>query len=371
MRVVLLANTVASMKWFRQPFMRALRAAGHSVWVLAPDGAEASAVLACGCSFIPVELSRGADALGGDLQASRDLYRLFRTLRPDLVLTYTVKASALGVAVARAARVPRVHAMLTGLGHAFYGKGDSVLKTAAYQSALAGALRLCDSVVVLNQDNRELLLRKRIVPEAKLELVPGEGIDLTAFDVAYPSPTPEALHFLMVARLVVAKGVREFVQAAQIVKARYPRCTFSIAGDVEHGRHPDAIPVDELETWRAQGQVRLLGYISDIKPVLSRADCFVLPSHAEGLPMSTMEAMAMGKPVITTKAPGTRDTVEDGRNGYLVPVGEAAALAQRMIDLIEQPELVTKFGRESRRMAETKFSSEVINAQLMSHLGLS
>jgi glycosyltransferase involved in cell wall biosynthesis len=382
-RVLLVANTAASMVWFRLPLLRALRAAGHQVWVMAPDGWGVDRILAESVSFLPLPHRQGfsVDAHGegrhsyldalADLDTARAIRRACRTVRPDVMLAYTHKMAMLAAPAARAAGVRRVHVMVTGMGYAHLG-GSPVreLLRQAYHAGLRVAGGLADSMIVLNRDNLDDARRLRLAPPDRLFLLDGEGVDTAAYAASPPELTPGAPVFLTVARLVRHKGIYEVVDAARQVRRTHPNARFILAGSSD-GRHPDAVPEAVLAAWRREGVVELVGQVEDVRPLLRECTCFVLPSDAtEGLPMSLMEAMSASRPLITSRVAGNRETVEEGENGHLVPYGDAGALTSAMRRLASDADLVRSMGASSRRIAERRFDHRVVNVALMNHLGL-
>jgi glycosyltransferase involved in cell wall biosynthesis len=175
--------------------------------------------------------------------------------------------------------------------------------------------------------------------------------------------------FLMMARLLKQKGVREFAAAAETVKARHPEARFVLLGDVD--KNPNSVSRAEVEGWVARGILEWPGQVSDVVPYIARSSVYVLPSYyREGVPRSTQEAMAMARPVITTDNTGCRETVVGGVNGFIVPVRDAPALARAMLRFIEQPELIEPMGRESRRLVEERFDIDSVNDTMLNAMGI-
>ncbi|HMV65348.1 MAG TPA: glycosyltransferase family 4 protein [Myxococcota bacterium] len=383
MRILLVPNTAASMVWFRLPFLEALVAAGHRVWVAAPDGWGVDRIVATGASFVPLFQHQGwawgaAEKLESsyshplrDAELVRDVRRICRVVRPDLVLSYTHKMSVLVPWAARAAGVRRVHGMITGLGYINLGRGPRARAIrAAFFASVHAATRLSDSLILLNHDN-VATLRGGGVPADKLFLLDGEGVDTERY-AAEPLPWDRGeVTFLMVARLVKFKGVEAFLDAARLVRRTHPGARFLLAGGADP-LHPSAVPEATLARCRDEGVVELLGHVDDIRPVLLSSHVFVLPSwETEGLPMSIMEAMAASRPIVTTAVAGNRETVEDGVNGYLVPPEDPEALAAAMRRLLDAPERAEAMGRASRERCVARFAQERVNGALLDHLGLS
>jgi len=196
--------------------------------------------------------------------------------------------------------------------------------------------------------------------------VNGSGVDLDWFKVA-PLPA-EGIVFLTIGRLLGEKGFREYAKAAHLVKARYPETIFRLVGPEDPS--PDGIPLCEISDWQAKGWLEYLGETNDVKPFLTECHVFVLASYHEGMPRTVLEAMAMGRPILTTNVPGCRETVTPGENGYLVPKGDEIALAERMCWFIEHREELKRMGLSSRAMAEVRFDFHGVNRELLKIMGL-
>lgn len=297
----------------------------------------------------------------------RSLRALCRELRPDVIIPYTIKPVVWGTLAARAAGVKRVVPMITGVGYAFTGGREPKRLLARAVSTLLYRLALgrADIVLFQNPDDmalfRKLRLQPKHVPSA---VINGSGIDTAEFT---PASLPGKLSFLMIARLLGDKGIREFGEAARILKSKHPEAAIRLVGYVDQS--PDSITQAELDEIIASG-VEFVGRLEDVRPAIAQASVYVLPSYREGTPRSTLEAMAMGRAVITTDAPGCRETVVEGVNGFLVPPRDAVALAKAMEKFIADPGLASRMGSESRRIAEEKYDVRLVNAEIMRHAGI-
>lgn len=361
-RIAVVANTAWYLANFRLNLMQALRAAGHEVLAVAPAGEHATQLTQAGLPFEPVAISgAGANPLR-ELGSVLALARAFRRHRVDLVLSYTPKGnlySALACIPAGRDFVPNV----SGLGRAFIRPSlvTQVVKL-LYRSTFARARR----VFFQNQDDLDIFVQAGLVPAALTERLPGSGVDLQRFR---PAPPPQhaadAPVFLLVARMLWDKGVGEYVAAARQVRRRYPAARFQLLGfaDVDN---PSAIPRRQLDDWVAEGVVEYLGATDDVRPWLAQADCVVLPSYREGVPRTLLEAAATARPVITTDAPGCRDTVRDGVTGWLCRPADADDLAQRLLDFVATPAAArAAMGAEARRFMEQHFDERQVIARYL------
>jgi glycosyltransferase involved in cell wall biosynthesis len=258
--------------------------------------------------------------------------------------------------------------MIEGLGYAF--------GTLTWRQWLLGyvvrnlyrvALQSSSGVFYLNPDDLKLFKDLRITPDdINVTLLNGIGVDQ---DWYLPCDLPAEPVFLLIARLLADKGIREYQHAARRLKARYPRARFLLAGDLDP--NPLSIGAAELASWQADGAIEYLGHLDDVRPAFAAARVYVLPSYyREGTPRTVLEAMAMGRPIVTTDAPGCRETVVDGVNGYLVPVRDDVALEMAMERFILDPSLAERMGRESLAIAREKYDVHKVNAVIMAAMGL-
>ncbi len=302
-----------------------------------------------------------------DMQTFWALFRLMRRVQPRYVMGYTIKPVIYGSLAAWLAGVPRRFALITGLGYAFQGEGQRGRLQALVQRLYTVALSRVGLVFFQNPDD-EALFRQRgiLAADTPSYVVNGSGVDVGSFAMVPMPPGP--LRFLLIARLLGDKGVREYAQAAQRVRAVYPSVTFAMVGWLD--TNPDAVTQQELDAWVAQGTVEFLGRLSDVRPAIAACSVYVLPSYREGTPRTVLEAMAMGRAIVTTDAPGCRETVVDGDNGFLVPVKSVDALEQAMLKFINDPALAARMGLRARHIAEEKYDVHKVNAVMMREMGL-
>jgi glycosyltransferase involved in cell wall biosynthesis len=229
------------------------------------------------------------------------------------------------------------------------------------------ALAKVDKVFFQNRDDEHLLADLGVLSkETPAVVINGSGVDLSYYDVAtLPAGQPT---FLMICRLLGDKGVREYAAAASILRERQSPVCFRLVGWID--QNPDSIAPSELDEWVQDDDVEYLGYLDDVRPAIANSSVYVLPSYREGTPRTVLEAMAMGRPIITTDAPGCRETVIDGENGFLVPVKSVDALVEAMQRFIDNPELAIEMGRRSREIAEEKYDVHKVNAVMLREMGI-
>lgn len=366
---MLIASHAPSLLIFRAHLIASLVRRGHEVICLAPDyGLQNRAqVEALGATTADYPLQRRGLNPFDDLKTLRALLVQIRRLQPDVVMGYTPKAAIYGAIAGRMARVPRIVPMITGLGFAYLGTTwrDAVVRLVTTR-LYARALRSSHAVIFHNRDDQRQLASAQVLPPAlPAHVVGGSGVDLTAFA---ETPLPDigtGLTYLMIARLLRYKGVIEFCEAARIVRKSAPNARFLLIGPAEEG--PGGLTAADLAGW--QDCVTYLGPKIDVRPFLAQCHVFVLPSYdGEGLPRTVLEAMAIGRPVITTDARGCRETVDERVNGCLVPVGDAPALADAMLSFLRRPDLIAAMARASRQKAARRFDVEIVTREMLAVL---
>lgn len=368
-KLLLIAGLAESILNFRGDLLRSCQAAGAEVHVAAPvlDPCMQQEMASLGWRVHGIPLQRTGTNLVSDFLTVWALYRLMRKVRPEYVLTYTIKPVVYGSVAAWLARVPGRFAMITGLGYTFMGNPERRTLGGLVQRMYRFSLCRVHKVFFQNPDDealfRQLNLLEKYTPS---RVINGSGVNLAQFSM---TPLPqEPTTFLFIGRLLGDKGVREYVLAAQQVKALHPTARFTLVGWIDE--NPDAIKQAELDAWVKQGTLDYLGRMEDVRPALAACTVYVLPSYREGTPRTVLEAMAMGRPIITTDAPGCRETVIDGDNGFLVPVKSVGSLVEAMERFIKEPDLVSRMGKRSREIAEEKYDVHKVNAVMIREMGL-
>lgn len=365
--LALITSHAPSLANFRAPLIRTLHAQGIQVLALAPnfDERTRAAVQALGATPVDCPMSRTGMNPVMDAINTWKMARLLKQLRPDITLGYFIKPVIFGSIAAWWVGVPRRFAMVEGLGFVFTpgAAGLSfkrrVLKRLVlwlYKLGLSRAQR----VIFLNPDDQAELVAAGALPARKGFLLGGIGVDLAQWP--QQPPVLASVTFLLVARLLREKGIEDYAAAARIVKQRHPQARFILLGGLDD--NPGAITQADVQAWVAAGVLEWHGHVP-VQPWLAQASVYVLPSYREGVPVSTQEAMATGRAVITTDVPGCRQTVDEGVNGFLVPVRQPQALADAMCRFIDQPELIATMGQASRRLAEQRFDVHKVNARLV------
>lgn len=369
LKIVIIGAYPNSIIGFRGPLIRTFVEAGHEVTVMTAAATEnvVAQVTALGATFRPYHVERNGLNPIADLKTCLDIKKALELLQPDHVLAYTIKPIIWGGVAARLTGFKNFHAMITGLGYAFE-KGSFIRNSVnfivkhLYKFSLAKA----KSVIFQNQDNRKLFVDLGLVNDSKCFRVFGSGVDIDEYQ-QQPLPEQEPT-FLLIARLLGDKGIREFAGAAKIVKLRYPKVKFQLLGPYDSS--PDKITVSEISQWQSAGHLEYLGETDNVIPFIQACHIYTLPSYHEGLPRTVLEAMSIGRPILTTDTSGCRDTVVNGENGWLVPTRDIDLLASRMIWFIEHPEHWQSMANTSRKMVQDKFNVKQVNAAISHIMGL-
>lgn len=365
-RIAVIGNTdiVKFRGWLIEDLVRE----GSVVFACSPSlkAADIERLDKAGATYRPIELAQtGINPLQDLLHLAR-LTALLRQLPVDMVVAHTTKAMVIGCLAARLAKVRKTFAIVEGLGYAF-GQAPQYKRRvlrAILVPAMKAALSSCDGVFVLNSADRDDLVALGVLSAQQPVLqIAGTGIDLTYFRYVPASPGPP--RFLLIARMIRDKGIREFVDAARIVKRERPDAVFRMLGPVEN--HPAAISEAEIGRFEAEGLIQYCGVTDDVRPYLAECTVFVLPTYyREGLPRTIIEAMAVGRPVVATDIPGCRAAVTPGVTGLLVPPRDVEALAAALLSMCSASHQC--LGKNARRHAETKFGVRSVNARIMSVL---
>ena len=375
MKVVIIGTVASSFYGFRADLIRAMRENQYTVYAFTSEytDSDLKKIESLGAIPIPYELNRGGLNPLSDIVATYKLSKKIRDIKPDLVFSYFSKPVIFGTIAAKLAKVPKNIGMLEGLGYTFTdqpnGQSFKTKLIKAIQIFLYKlALPALNHLIFLNKDDLNDLITKNNIQVKQTHVLGGIGLDLNQYNYT-PANSSLPLKFLFIGRLLKEKGIHDFIAAAKIVKSKFPETVFTILGGVDEA-NLGALTKNELNQYIENELIEYPGHVSNIPEWIKNSSVFVLPSYREGVPRSTQEAMAIGRPVITTDVPGCRDTVIDGVNGFLVPKWNPQALAEKMIYFIEHPEQVRMMGDQSHKIAIEKFDAEKVNQHLLEILGI-
>jgi len=360
-KIIIVAPISKSLINFRGDLIKDMKNKGYNVITASPalSGKYVNIFQQQKIDNIPINFQRNKLNPFYDLVTLIKLFKIFWEQSPDIILSYTIKPVIWGGLAARFFKT-NFYALITGTGFVFYGVSTKRKLLRSFVVLLFKlSLKKSKAVIFQNIDDLDLFVERGIVPRSKTHLVNGSGVNIKKF---YLANIPKGIiNFLCIARLKGDKGIRQYAAAAKIVKKKFPNIVFNLVGPVETS--PDAISLDEVNSW--SNYISYKGEVEDVRPLIKDAHIYVLPSYHEGLPRSTLEAMSMGRPIITTNATGCKETVKEGVNGFKVPVASIDILAEKMIWFIEHSNQIEPMGIVSRRMVEEKFDVCKVNAKML------
>jgi glycosyltransferase involved in cell wall biosynthesis len=371
MKLLLFANTDWYLYNFRRSLALAAREAGYEVLLVSPPGPYGRKLLDLGLRWIEAPMRRRSLNPLEEFALLLWLTRLARAEKASVVHGFTIKCAVYGALAARLSGAASVNAV-AGMGYVFISDEGTArllrpIVRALMRVAFGGARA---RIILQNPDDVAVFEKASLAPAAQIRLIPGSGVDCARF---LPSAEVERhrsapLRVVLAARMLWDKGVREFVEAAKLLKDENRGLCFVLAGASDPG-NPAAIGEETLLGWQAAGLVEWLGHVDDMPALLASADVVVLPSYREGLPKSLIEAAACARPLITTDAPGCREVVKDGIDGLLVPIRDASALARAIARLQDDPALARKLGDAARAKALAEYDERRIVARTLDVYG--
>lgn len=339
MKFLIFANYLPHVINFRGKLLETISGLGYEIHIIAPElnkhKQEFNKLSELGYHLHEVPLQRTGTNPVTDCRTLIAVYQLLRKIKPDVILSYTIKPVIYGSLAAWFAKVPKRFVLISGLGYSFSEVSEKNTRTSLQKfihSLYTQAITRSDKVFFQNPDDLQLFKKLGIIkPNTVAKVVNGSGVDISRFNVTslptYPSGEIKP-SFLLIARLLKDKGLIEYIEAAKIIKSRYPETEFHLVGYIDE--NPMAITQSQLDEWIDAGVVNYWGKLQDVRPAITASSVYVLPSYREGTSRSVLEAMSMGRPIITTDAPGCRETVDDSVNGFLVPIKKVDELADAM-----------------------------------------
>lgn len=351
---------------FRGDLIRKIIESGYEVIVTGPNRDNVEKIEALGARFVEIPMNKNGVNPLKDLEYQKALCDLFQKEKPDVTLGYTSKPVIYGSIAAKKAGVGHIVAMVTGAGYAFTAQTKKAKVIKAIMSVLyKRAFRCADVAIFQNSDDKAQFVREHLVAEEKCRIVNGSGVNTERFPVV---PYPEQMTFFMLSRVMYSKGIREYLKACEIVKEKHPEVRCMLLGACEGIQ--DSLSEADLKGYIDRGIIEHFGETDTVADYYKQCSVYVLPSYREGTPRTVLEAMSMGRAVITTDAPGCRETVKNGETGFLVPVKDADALAEKMLAFVENPQWVAEMGAKSAAYCRQKFDVNTVNADMCSYLNI-
>lgn len=370
-RIILIGASAKSLITFRGTLIMQLVEKGHEVYCIADENDSIrEQIEKLGATFVASPVDRTSKNPLGDLRLCWFYHRIFKSLNPEYVISYTIKPVIWSGIASRFHTGIHYYPMITGLGYVFCGNSFKkrflrLITTRLYKLSLKKA----HCVFFQNNDDREELQFRGLLNGIKTSLLPGSGVPVNHYHFTPIPDCDNGLEFVMVARLLKDKGVYHFVEAAKVIQQMYPKTRFTLVGGLDPS--PNCVSKREVEIWNQEGIVNQIGAVNDVRPYLEKAHVFVLPSfYREGLPRSILEAMSTGRPILTTDNVGCREPIEDGHNGFIIKPRSTKALIEKLTWFIEHSDQIHVMGAASRRIAEEVYDVYKVNQKMFDIMGL-
>lgn len=371
MKFILVSPKNRTVYNFRGDLIKKIIERGYEVVVTGPNQIDVDKITTLGARFVEIPMNKNGVNPFADLKYQKCLQELFEKEQPDVVLGYTSKPVIYGSIAAKNAAKKlkkdiRAVAMVTGVGYAFTANTLKAKIIRFIQSMLyKEAFKKADFVIFQNEDDKELFETLKLTQANKTGIVNGSGVNTEKFSLA---EYPEKITFFMLARVMYSKGIREYLEACKIVKDKYPDVRCMLLGACEGIQ--DSLSKEDLAPYIESGIIEHFGETDCVADYYKQCSVYVLPSYREGTPRTVLEAASMGRAVITTDAPGCRGTVIDGKTGFLVPVKNAEALAEKMLEFVKNPTLVESMGQASAEYCREKYDVEKVNIAMCEFLDI-
>ncbi|NCD19887.1 MAG: glycosyltransferase family 1 protein [Actinobacteria bacterium] len=369
MKIAVVGAHSAALRSNRMEMMLEFVRGGHTVLAVGPDSGTESDTFPdlTDIRYHGVPLDRTGHNPLADILTFASLMRLFCSERPEKVFAFSAKPIAYASIAARICGIRDVYIMIAGLGSVL--RGDTGYRNGVVRAILKWQYRIaarCSKVIfVQNPDDRAEVARLRIARGPRVVLVNGSGVNIHHYQ---PTPLPASPAVLFIGRLIRDKGIAEYLAACRELKCHNPTMRCLLVGPFDS--NPSALTPRELDPFIDEGVIEYFGEQRDVRPFIAQCNVYVLPSYHEGTPKTVLEAMAMGRPIVTTDAPGCRETVADGVNGCLVPPGDVAGLVDAIGSLIANPDHLRVMGRQSRALVEAKYDVRLVNQSIMTAMGV-
>ena len=362
-KIILSANTCWNVYNFRRALISSLLNAGFEVTIVAPEDEYTKLLKAIGCKFVNINIQRKSQNLLLNFLIIWQYYRIFKKIKPDFYLGFTIKPNIFGSFVSQLLNIDTIN-NISGLGSSFLR--NTIIRK--FTSTLYKfALRRSKIVFFQNNDDRDFFVNERIIDAKKSRILPGSGINLQNYKFT-PMSHQLTLHFLLIARMIKDKGIVEFVNAARLVKKQNPNIELSLLGPIDKG-NPSSIDEITIQKWEKEGAVNYLGHTEDVRGFIKSAHCVVLPSYREGTPRTLLEACAMGRPIITTNVPGCRQVVKETNTGFLCEPYSEYDLAEKILRFSRlSSRQIDEMGRNARIHVENTYDETIVVSEYLNVL---
>lgn len=359
MRIVLVSNTTWSIINFRLNLIKHLINQKHEIHIVGPSDGFEKELSSLRLTFHSIMLNRkGVNPLK-NLAIINALEKIYKSVKPDLIIHYTIKPNIYGSIAANRAKIPSL-AIVTGLGFVFINDG-MVSNIAKY--LYKRAFRYPTEVWFLNQEDKQIFIDGNLVSAGKTKILPGEGVDMTKFVPKDYTESKEPFTFLYVGRVLIDKGLREYIASAKSILSLGANVKFQILGNHDKD-YPLALPEEEFTKAKDDKLVEYLGYTNDVPGVMCNADCIVLASYREGVPLVLLEACSMEIPIVATNVTGCNEVIVDNVNGFICEAKDEESLTKALIKMQDtSKERRMEMGKAGRALVEQKFNEEIVFKQ--------
>ena len=366
--IVVLSSHTPSLFWFRTDMMKEFLNRGYKVYALGNEEESkwVDKFSENGIIYQQIFVKRNGMNPLQDRRSMNSIKEKLSTIKPEKIFTYQAKTVIYGTMAANSLGITEVYPLIAGMGSMFINKS---LKSRIVKCVMVvlykHAMRKCPIVFFQNHDDEQVFRDCGIIKNQKVVMIHGSGVNTEKFSVL---PLPEKPVFLCISRLIRDKGVYEYLEASRKIKSDYPEIRCLLVGPYD--TNPSALKPEELESFISDGTIEYFGEQEDVRPYIEQSSVFVLPSYREGTPKTNLEAMACGRAVITTDAPGCKETVVDGKNGFLVPIKNVDAICEKMKWFIDNPEGILTMGKNGRSMVEETFDVNKVNEAICNSMGI-
>lgn len=362
MKILIIAPKTSSLINFRGDLIKSISNKNNEIIAIGPEIGFEDTLEKLGAKFIHINLDKTSTSILNNFKYLDNLTKIIKKEEPDKIFAYTIKPVIFGSIAGKRAKIKEIYSMITGLGYvyavdSFKTKILRIICGIGYKIAF----KYNTKVIFQNKEDKQEFIKRKYLKEEKCEVVDGSGVNLERFK---RNELPKENVFLMVSRILKLKGVKEYFEAAKIVKEKYPNAEFLYVGAED--KTQAALKLEELQEYIDNNIVNYCGETSDVPSYIAKCSVFVLPSYyREGIPRTLLEALAMGRPIITTNTIGCKETIIDGKNGFFVPIKDPEALAEKMIYMIENREKLQEMSNESYEYCKKRFDVDIINKKML------
>ncbi|MDD2375991.1 MAG: glycosyltransferase family 4 protein [Clostridia bacterium] len=361
MKIIIIGPKTSSLIGFRGELIKEMISRGNEVVAITPDSGYEEEFKILGAKNIKIPFEKNSISLIENIRYFLNIRKILKDEKPDIVFPYTIKPVIFGSIAAKSLGVKKIYSLITGLGYVFIGNDIKVKILRIIVGFLYRISCLISTKIIFqNKDDKQEFIKRKYVKEMKCEVVNGSGVDMEYYK---KSVLPSKINFLMIARIIKNKGVIEYLNACKIVKLKYANVTFSYIGAFDKTK--DAIKCEDINTFFDDGTVDYIGETTDVRPYIANCSVYVLPSYREGIPRSILEAMSMGRPIITTNAIGCKETVEEGLNGFKVDIHSINQLVDRMEWMIKNKDSIFSMADKSYNICKERFEVKKVNNQML------